>query len=122
MKTFPRSALPWMLGLALTLSLATGCAQLAGFGIGLTNIEAIQQQPRNYTKVYVGGTVGNQVGLLGTSVYELKQGDSTIWVLTKQQPPPSGSTVRLEANVQYQGIVVSNVDLGKAYLEEIRRL
>ncbi len=125
MRSLPHSSLSKGIlagGLALTLSLATGCSQLARLGLGLTSIEAIKAQPKDYSTVYVQGTVTNRAGLLGTSVYELKQGDSAIWVLTKQPAPEIGATVRLAGKVQYQNIVISSVDLGQAYLEEIERV
>ncbi len=124
--TSPQRLQRWLplVSLIGLLTFTTGCSdQLAQLGFGLTPIESIQKQPRSYTTVYVQGKVGDQLNLLSTRVYQLKDDkNNAIWVLTQKEVPPTGTEIKLQGKVQYQGITFGGQELGAAYVEEIKRL
>ncbi|MFQ4139708.1 hypothetical protein PGN35_025690 [Nodosilinea sp. PGN35] len=72
--------------------------------------------------VYLAGTVGRHLPLVGQGLYELSDDSGSIWVLSAAAPPPTGAPLTLRAVIQYEQILLSGQDIGEYYAEELERL
>jgi hypothetical protein len=105
----------------LVVALAAVLA-LAACGLVATDIATITSRPADYLgrEVTISGTVGDAVKLpLLPGAYSMKDGTGEILVVTKDQPPPSGSRLRLRCRVESAATLGSRV-LG-LHLAEVHR-
>lgn len=72
--------------------------------------------------VYLAGTVGRQLPLVGQGLYELTDDSGSIWVLSAAAPPPQGDSITLQATIRYEQILLRGQDIGEYYAEELERL
>jgi hypothetical protein len=110
-----RVAVRLVLALAMT-------AALVSCGLVATDIASITSRPGDYLgrEVTVSGTVGDAVKLpLLPGAYSIKDETGEILVVTKDQPPPSGSRLRLRGRVESAATLGSRV-LG-LHLAELHR-
>ncbi|MEA5450698.1 hypothetical protein VB780_19115 [Leptolyngbya sp. CCNP1308] len=72
--------------------------------------------------VYLAGTVGRHLPLVGQGLYELVDDSGSIWVLSATPPPTVGEPVTLRATIRYEQILLRGQDIGEYYAEELERL
>jgi uncharacterized protein YdeI (BOF family) len=89
---------------------------------GTSSVRQVQARGQMDSTVYLQGTVGDRVPLIDAQVYELQDKTGSIWVLTNDTTIQSGETVRIQATVRYQSIVVEGQELGEIYVEEYKLL
>ncbi|OLP17872.1 hypothetical protein BST81_12485 [Leptolyngbya sp. 'hensonii'] len=90
--------------------------------IKVISIEQVRQQKQFDAVVYLTGTAGRQVPLLGSTVYELQDSTGSVWVLTSAAAPKSGSQVRIQAIVRNQAITLAGQAAPELYVEEQEQL
>ena len=71
--------------------------------------------------VQIEGTVLQAAPLLEDTLYQLTDATGTVWVRSAEASPAINDTVRVTGVLQYQEIVVSDIDLGEYYLQETTR-
>lgn len=101
----------------------TSCNGLVKSGLGVTPINAIEQNWEKHSKVYVKGTVQKVVPFVDSAAYQLADESGNIWVfIQKEAPPKLGEQVLIQGQVKYQSIPISNREFGEVYLEQVKRL
>lgn len=124
------------IGLALVAVTSCGASVDAGVGYALrdrlstwpglawldpiTPIGEASQSQRD--TIYLAGTAGRQLPLVGQGLYELTDDSGSIWVLSAAAPPPQGEPVTLRAAIRYEQILLRGQDIGEYYAEELERL
>lgn len=86
----------------------------------ITPIGEASQSQRD--TIYLAGTAGRQLPLVGQGLYELTDDSGSIWVLSAAAPPPQGEPVTLRAAIRYEQILLRGQDIGEYYVEELERL
>jgi hypothetical protein len=107
------------LALGCSLSGLTGCNQLAKVGIGTTPIRDVVANPSKYSDVTVRGKVINQIGILGTGAYELKDDSGSLWVVT-QNGMPSKDTEMVIKGSAAEGVTIAGQRLAVTITEKER--
>jgi len=109
----------------LGVVLLVGCGSLSGSEpeklpptVPTTPIEVLLKLPKQESTVYLKGTVGDRVPLLGGTVYKLQDPTGEIWVLTQQPPPNPGEEVVVKGRLRYQSISINNQELGSVYVDQ----
>ncbi|MCS6814945.1 MAG: hypothetical protein NZ772_15420 [Cyanobacteria bacterium] len=95
---------------------------LAKPSVDVTSVREISARSQQNITVYLEGTVGRQVPLAGSQVYELVDATGSIWVVTQGTNLTPGDQVLIQGIVRYQPIRVGGNDLGESYVEEQRQL
>jgi hypothetical protein len=109
--------------IAFVLTGLTSCNTLVESGLGVTPINAIEQNWQKHSKVYVKGTVQQVVPFVDSAAYQLADESGNIWVFIQKEPPPKqGEQVLIEGQVKYQSIPISDREFGEVYLEQVKRL
>ena len=85
----------------------------------IDSIEALRLDPQSNQAVELVGTVRQRVPLLEGWIYELEDETGQIWVLTQASNPTVGETAQVRGIVQYEQILIEDVDISEYYLEEI---
>ncbi|MEM9904177.1 MAG: hypothetical protein AAF921_04045 [Cyanobacteria bacterium P01_D01_bin.44] len=83
-----------------------------------TSIETLRQDPKPDQPVELEGIVRQRVPLLEGWIYELEDETGRIWVLTEASEPALDETARVSGTVQYEQILIGDVDIGEYYLQE----
>jgi hypothetical protein len=110
----PLTQRPLTWGVLALLTGLAGCSQVS-------TVQAVQAHPhRNWftATVYLRGTVGDRVPLIGEQVYQLQDSSGKIWVLASESSLKTGDRVLIKGRVQYQSIPVAELELGEAYIEQ----
>lgn len=81
--------------------------------------EVSQNQP---SAVYLAGTVERHLPLVGQGLYQLVDETGAIWVLSREAPPPVGTSIVIRATLQYEQILMQGQDIGQHYAQELERL
>jgi RecJ-like exonuclease len=71
--------------------------------------------------VQVEGTVLQQAPLLAGWLYQLADDTGHIWVRSLEPAPAVGATVQLQGVVEYEAIVLGEMDISEYYLQETAR-
>jgi hypothetical protein len=95
------------------------CLSLPG---RLASIHSIQSPRRVGCTVELQGTVGDRVPLVQAQLYQLREGEDAVWVLTSDTTLQSGTIVRIRGRVQFQPISPSDPTQGEVYIEEQAQL
>jgi hypothetical protein len=99
------------------------CNGLVKSGLGVTPINAIEQNWEKHSKVYVKGTVQQVVPFVDSAAYQLADDSGNIWVfIQKDAPPKLGEQVLIQGQVKYQSIPISGREFGEVYLEQVKRM
>ncbi|NEP20122.1 MAG: hypothetical protein F6J97_25105 [Leptolyngbya sp. SIO4C1] len=120
--------------LGLGLNLVLGCSTLdaevpavdaplplptLSFGAETTSIAALRQQPQSEQPVEIRGIIRHRAPLLDDSwIYQVDDGTDRIWVLTEQFEPELDQTVQVRGVMEYEEILIGNLDIGEYYLLE----
>ena len=80
-------------------------------------IETLTPQTAD-TTVTIRGRVGKHAPFLNSSAYEVQDDSGSLWVVTTQPAPASGTKVLLKGQVRYQSIPLAGKEVGEVYLEE----
>ncbi|MGD1930326.1 MAG: hypothetical protein ACFB12_15595 [Leptolyngbyaceae cyanobacterium] len=89
--------------------------------IGSTQpIETLSRDRVDQT-LQIEGTVSQAAPLLEDTLYQLTDATGTVWVRSADTAPAINDTVRVTGVLQYQEIVISDIDLGEYYLQETTR-
>jgi hypothetical protein len=116
--THPRSfVFAFLVG--CSLSGLAGCNQLAKVGVGTTPISDVVANPSKYSNVTVRGKVTNQLGVLGTGAYELKDDSGSLWVVT-QNGLPSKDTEMVIKGSAAEGVTIAGQRLAVTITEKER--
>lgn len=91
-------------------------AVLSVFSFDTTKINEIQKEKTNST-VRLQGRIVAQAPLLGQRAFELQDATGTVWVVTKEKLPVSGSEVKMTGKVRYQRILLDGKEQGTVYVE-----
>lgn len=95
---------------------------LAKPSVDVTSVREVSTRSQQNIMVYLEGTVGRQVPLAGSQVYELVDATGSIWVVTQGINLTPGDQVLIQGTIRYQPIRVGSNDLGERYIEEEQRL
>ena len=109
-----RQQLFWAMGVGLvTASSIQGCT----FGTRqIQSLQRIQQYPKTVT---IKGVVGDRVPLVQGQVYELSDSSGTIWILSPNESPVTGTQLRVTGQVQYQPMPELGSGMGELYVKEL---
>ncbi|MEO1400415.1 MAG: hypothetical protein AAFV72_04070 [Cyanobacteria bacterium J06635_1] len=83
-----------------------------------TSVETLRQDPQPNQSVELEGIVRQRVPLLEGWIYELEDETGRIWVLTEASEPALDETARVSGTVQYEQILIGDVDIGEYYIQE----
>ncbi|MEM9161469.1 MAG: hypothetical protein AAGC54_00160 [Cyanobacteria bacterium P01_F01_bin.4] len=87
-------------------------------GSKATSIETLRQDPQPNQTVELEGIVRQRVPLLEGWIYELEDETGRIWILTEASEPALDETARVSGTVQYEQILIGDVDIGEYYIQE----
>ncbi len=122
-RTSDRFTLVWSILLTLCLSGGavglTSCSSLARFGLGVTPIEKVMDQPTAFEDVTLRGKVINQVGLFGKGAYQIQDQSGSIWVATDSGLPGNEEMVTVKGRVS-EGLAIGGRNFG-VIVEETER-
>ncbi|MBF2003545.1 MAG: hypothetical protein IGS38_22835 [Synechococcales cyanobacterium M58_A2018_015] len=102
----------------LMLAGLVGCSRVTT----VQSVQARPQRPSFLSTVYLRGTVGDRVPLIGAQVYQLHDSTGSIWVLTTQPPLRSGDPISIRGRIRYEEIPLAGQILQEVYIEEQQRL
>jgi len=71
--------------------------------------------------VHLSGQVDQHLPLVGQNLYQLTDDSGSVWVLTPNPLPPVGESLKIEATVRYEVIMLQGQDIGEYYVEELSR-
>ncbi|MEM8806944.1 MAG: hypothetical protein AAGF01_13035 [Cyanobacteria bacterium P01_G01_bin.38] len=83
-----------------------------------TSIETLRQDTKPDQTVELEGIIRQRVPLLEGWIYELEDETGRIWVLTEVSEPALDETARVSGTVQYEQILIGDVDIGEYYVQE----
>ena len=89
--------------------------------VNVSAIEVVQQEQQTDSTVYVRGKVGKRAPFLGSQAYELQDTTGTIWIVTTEAVPPTGTEVLVKGQVRYQSISLAGQEAGEVYVEELEQ-
>lgn len=92
-------------------------AALSVLDFGITKVSEVHKQKTHFT-VHLQGKIGPQAPLLGQRAYELQDSTGSIWVVTREPIPASGTQVKVTGKVRYQQILLDGKDQGAVYVEQ----
>ncbi|NJN88636.1 MAG: hypothetical protein HC881_23095 [Leptolyngbyaceae cyanobacterium SL_7_1] len=95
------------------------CLSLPG---RLASVHSIQSPRRVGCTVELQGTVGDRVPLVEAQLYQLRDGEDAVWVLTSDTNLQSGTIVRIRGRVHFQPTSSSDPTQGEVYIEEQAQL
>ncbi|MEO0458075.1 MAG: hypothetical protein AAF152_16045 [Cyanobacteria bacterium P01_A01_bin.114] len=78
----------------------------------------LRQDPKPNQTVELEGVVRQRVPLLEGWIYELEDETGRIWILTDASEPVLDTPVYVEGTVQYEQILIGDVDIGDYYIAE----
>jgi hypothetical protein len=104
-------------------SLRSGFSQIPGLGwmSPITPIGKLDQEDQNQS-LYLEGQVGEQLPLVGGSLYQLVDESGSIWVKTSETLPTPGQELTIRAIILYEPILIADQDIGEYYATEQERL
>ena len=84
-------------------------------------IDSLRQPQRVDRTVSITGSVTQRLAILNGSLYQVDDGTGQVWILTEAAAPAVGEQVYVDGLLQYEAILINDVDLGDYYLEEKER-
>jgi hypothetical protein len=123
--------LGWLQRTAISLALGglIGCNSLTNLGIAvpylgeppLSAIANLREREKG-SIVVIQGTVGQSAPFIGSAAYQVQDKTGTIWIRTTNPVPPPGKTITIRGKIDYQSILVDNLEVGEIYLVEVEQL
>ena len=113
---FNRALIPLLSGLVLL----TGCETPLDFGGDVTPLGTLSQEQLG-NEVTVEGVVGDRAPLLDGGAYLLQDESGEIWVISEEEVPEAGQSLRVQGTLEQREIVINQQDYGELYLQEQQR-
>lgn len=113
---FNRSLIPLLSGLFLL----SGCEPPLDLGVDLTPLGTLSQE-RVGDEVTVKGVVGDRAPLLDGGAYLLQDETGNIWVVSEDEVPEAGQSLRVQGTLERREILINQQDYGELYLQEQQR-
>jgi hypothetical protein len=95
---------------------------ISQFGVNVTKINELPQNPNATATVYIQGQVADHAPFLAAGAYEVQDATGTIWVLTNKTVPSVGDQVLIKGQVQFQSIPLAGKEFGEVYVQEQEQL
>jgi hypothetical protein len=84
----------------------------------VTSVRDIQKN-KQFFSVHVKGKIAAQAPLgIGVKAYELKDETGSIWIVTQNEIPSTGTSVVVKGTVRHKKILVDGQDQSGVYLEQ----
>ncbi len=113
---FNRSLIPLLSGLFLL----SGCDTPLDIGVDVTPLGTLSQEQLG-NEVTVEGVVGDRAPLLDGGAYLLQDESGEIWVISEEEVPEAGQSLRVQGTLEQREIVINQQDYGELYLQEQQR-
>ena len=91
---------------------------------GVTSVRRVQENPhRNWFNetVQLRGTVVDRAPMIDAVVYQLQDETGEIWVLSAEPGVERGDRLLVRGTVRFESILIEELELGEAYIEETER-
>ena len=83
-----------------------------------TKIRDVQKNKVNQV-VRLQGKIGSQAPLMGGQVaYELRDDSGSIWIVTQEKLPASGTQICVQGEVKFKQITIAGQDQSSVYIEQ----
>ncbi|MCC5898472.1 MAG: hypothetical protein JJU32_11235 [Phormidium sp. BM_Day4_Bin.17] len=113
---FNRPLIPLLSGFVLL----AGCGTPLDLGVEPTPLGTLSQE-RVGNEVTVEGVVGDRAPLLDGGAYLLQDETGNIWVVSEDEVPEAGQSLRVQGTLERREILINQQDYGELYLQEQQR-